>query len=216
MDSLVNNLTNIYSRQTNIGSYSNKSALVIGVGGVGSWLALDLALLGAGTLVLVDPDLLEASNLNRTLFKLEQIGKKKTDAVKDLILERRPDCIIMTVEDYFQSQLLDKYKVDHIFDCTDNLATRQQIHEYFESSAGEPVPYCKCGYDGFQATLSFNDFESGRWGDDGSYTAVPSFFGTPQLLSALAVIELVMVDSKQGGSCNFNVKKILNKIKERQ
>lgn len=217
MDSSITRLSDIYSRQTNIGSYTNKSAMVIGVGGVGSWIALDLALLGFGTLVLVDNDNLESSNLNRTLYKLEQTGKKKTEAVMTLIHERRPDSIVITIEDHFQTVLLDKYKVDYIFDCTDNLASRQLIRDYFKQSESKlsiQIPYCKCGYDGFQATLSFNDFNSGRWGDDGSYTAVPSFFGTPQLLSAIAVVELIMVDSVQSGSTNFNIKKILTKIKE--
>ena len=214
MDS-INSISNIYDRQSSIGSYSDKSAIVIGLGGIGSWLALDLALLGLSTLVLIDPDTLEASNLNRTLYKLNQTGTKKTQALSDLIHERRPDCIVLTIEDYFNSTILDKYPVDYVFDCTDNLSTRQLIHQYNDNTKGkEPIPYCKCGYDGFQATLSINDFDSGRWGDDGSYTVVPSFFGTPQVLSAIAVIELLMVDPIQSSSTNFNVKKILNKINE--
>lgn len=215
MDS-VNQITEIYDRQTRIGSYADKSAIVIGLGGVGSWLALDLALVGVGTLILIDPDKIESSNLNRTLFKISQIDSNKTTAIKDLILERRPDCILVTIEDYFQSGILGKYKTDYIFDCTDNLASRQLVKEYFDlNNENEPPDYCKCGYDGFQATLSVNDFKSGRWGDDGSYTEVPSFFGTPQILSAMAVIELLMVNDKKSGSTNFNVKKILSKIKEK-
>ena len=75
-------------------------------------------------------------------------------------------------------------------------------------------PYCKCGYDGFLGTISVNDFDSGRWGDDGSYTAVPSFVGTPQVLSALAVIEMILCKSTASTSYNFNVKKLLTKKKE--
>jgi sulfur carrier protein ThiS adenylyltransferase len=110
-------LANIYDRQTGIKDFKESSAIVIGVGGIGSWIALDLALLGVGTLVIIDPDKLESSNLNRTLFKLDQIGSYKTIAIKDLIAERRPDTIVITVEDHFQTPILNKYEVDYIFRC---------------------------------------------------------------------------------------------------
>ncbi len=215
MDSLnlSSPLTEIYNRQSGIESFSDSSAIIIGVGGIGSWLAIDLALIGVGTLILIDPDKLESSNLNRTLFKLNQIGSYKSLAIKDLISERRPDTIVLTIEETFYPQLLEKYKVDYIFDATDNLATRSLIQEHFTKIPN--TPYCKCGYDGFQATISINDFESGRWGDDGSYTVVPSFFGTPQILSAMAVIEMLLIKKDHSGSTNFSVKKLLNKIKEK-
>ena len=213
-------INNLYDRQINVESFSEQSALVIGAGGVGSWISMDLALIGVGTLIIIDPDKIEASNLNRTLFKYSQIGQLKTQAIKELILERRPDTIVLTIEDYFKSDYLDKYKVDFIFDATDNLSTRQMIHDYNQYQKQiqipdfNPVPYCKCGYDGYHATLSINDFKSGRWGDEGSYTVVPSFFGTPQILSAMAVIEMLLNYSAQEYSYNFNVKKLLNKISE--
>jgi len=214
MDGVINSpLTDIYNRQSGIENFSDSSAIIIGLGGIGSWIALDLALIGVGTLILIDPDKLESSNLNRTLYKLNQIGSYKTLAIKDLISERRPDSIVLTIEETFYPQLLEKYKVDFIFDATDNLATRSLIQQHFTNNLS--IPYCKTGYDGFQATISINDFESGRWGEDGSYTVVPSFFGTPQILSALAVIEMLLVKNVHSGTTNFNVKKLLKKIKEK-
>ena len=216
----MDSINNLYDRQSGVESQSDVSAIVIGLGGLGSWIALDLALIGVGTLIIIDPDKLEASNLNRTLFKYSQIGQNKTQAIKELILERRPDTIVLTIEDYFKSDYMDKYKVDFIFDATDNLSTRQMIHDYNQYQKQNLIPdfnpfqYCKCGYDGFFATLSMNDFDSGRWGDEGSYTVVPSFFGTPQILSAIAIIEMLLNNSTKEYSYNFNVKKLLNKISE--
>ncbi|MBS1550494.1 MAG: ThiF family adenylyltransferase [Bacteroidetes bacterium] len=216
----MDGINNLYDRQSGVESQSDLSAIVIGVGGLGSWIALDLALIGVGTLIVIDPDKLEASNLNRTLFKYSQIGQLKTQAIKELILERRTDTIVVTIEDYFNSDILNKYSVHYIFDATDNLSTRQMIHDYNQYQKQmqipdfNPIPYSKCGYDGYNATLSMNDYESGRWGDEGSYTVVPSFFGTPQILSAMAVIEMLLNYSAQEYSYNFNVKKLLNKISE--
>jgi tRNA A37 threonylcarbamoyladenosine dehydratase len=100
-------LTEINNRQKNlVGDFSEHSAVVVGLGGIGNWVALDLALLGMGTLILYDNDKVEASNLNRTLFKLNHIGKSKVIAVKELISERRKDTIVITNQELFTVILL--------------------------------------------------------------------------------------------------------------
>ena len=89
MDNMIGEL---YTRQKDIVSINpDETAMVIGLGGIGSWVAIDLALLGIGTLILIDPDKIESSNLNRTLFRLQDIGKFKTKAAELLISERRCD-----------------------------------------------------------------------------------------------------------------------------
>jgi molybdopterin/thiamine biosynthesis adenylyltransferase len=203
MDNIINN---IYTRQHDLiqKDFKEESAIVIGLGGIGSWVALDLALLGVGTLVLVDPDIIEASNLNRTLFKLSDIGRKKTDAIKEMIFERRQDIIVLEIPEYFSTDMLDKYSADYMFDCTDTLNTRDKLKDI--SFQGE---YVKCGYDGYSATISINDFESGSWGEGGSYTTVPSFFGTPQVISALVITELLININVETKTINFEMDKML-------
>jgi len=168
---------------------------------------MDLALLGIGTLVLVDPDMIEASNLNRTMFKLSDIGRKKTDAVRDLISERRQDIIIMDIADYFSPEMLDRYSADYIFDCTDNLNTRNKL-----KGVKFQAEYVKCGYDGYSATISINDFESGSWGEGGSYNVVPSFFGTPQVISALVITEMLINCESETRTISYETDKILNQL----
>lgn len=204
-----NTISDIYTRQQDLlhKDFKEESALVIGLGGIGSWVALDLALLGVGTLVLVDPDTIEASNLNRTLYKLTDITRKKTEATKDLISERRQDTIVLAIDDYFSPDMLDKYSVDYIFDCTDNLNTRDKMKDLnFQGN------YVKCGYDGYSATISINDFESGSWGEGGSYTSVPSFFGTPQVISALVITEILINVQIETKTINFEVDKALEEL----
>lgn len=211
MDNIISEL---YKRQeSNFPSFSDKSAIVIGCGGVGSWIAIDLALIGMGTIILIDKDKLEVSNLNRTLFKTSQIDEFKTKATEQLIRERRPDTIVITIEDYFKTENIRNLNVDYIFDATDNLSTRCMIKGYRESESFL-TPYCKVGYDGYYATLSLNEFEAGRWGDEGTYQIVSSFFGTPQILSAIAVIEMLLCPDKKEASVNFKTNTLLNKIQE--
>jgi len=204
-----NTINNIYTRQQELlqKDFKDESALVIGLGGIGSWVALNLALLGVGTLVLVDPDTIEASNLNRTLYKLTDIGRKKTEAIKDLISERRQDTIVLAIDDYFSPDMLDNYSVDYIFDCTDNLNTRDKLKDLnFQGN------YVKCGYDGYSATISINDFDSGSWGEGGSYTTVPSFFGTPQVISALVITEMLINVQIYTRTINFELDKVLGEL----
>lgn len=59
---------------------------VIGVGGLGSFVSLELAHLGVGGLVLIDPDVIEVSNLNRLLNAgASDEGRSKVEFYKDLI-----------------------------------------------------------------------------------------------------------------------------------
>ena len=96
----------IYERQKDLADYTAKTALVIGVGGVGSWIALFSALLGVEYLIIFDTDTLEEHNLNRTPFTTAQVGKLKTDAIAELISERRPFCTIEKHNEKFDLALI--------------------------------------------------------------------------------------------------------------
>jgi len=215
-----------------LGEYSDHIALVVGLGGIGNWIALQAALLGIGTLVLYDNDRIENSNLNRTLFKLSQVGEFKTQAVKQLILERRRNIIVITNEELFKPEYMSKYAgIDYLFDCTDSTRLKNglsgQYKKLFKPSKKSKQPesndnpglsgapkYTKLGYDGFHATMCFDDFSTGKWGEDSSYTVTPSFFGTPSIISSLAIIEMVIKTKNISGTVNMNVRKILNQIIE--
>jgi len=202
-------LTEITNRQKGlIGDFSEHSAVVVGLGGIGSWVALDLALLGMGTLILYDDDKIEASNLNRTLFKLSHINKPKVTAVKELISERRKDTLVITNQELFTVEHLKKLEgADWIFDCSDTTRLKNSIAQLKTRPR-----YLKLGYNGHEGTVCIDDFESGKWGSDSSYTITPSFFAPPQILSALGIIEMLLIKKQVAKTVNLNVKKIISQL----
>lgn len=69
---------------------------IAGLGGLGSNAAVSLARAGIGRLILVDFDIVEKTNLNRQYYFLNQLGMKKTDAIKENISRINPDVIVET------------------------------------------------------------------------------------------------------------------------
>jgi len=62
-----------------------KKVLVIGVGGIGSWLTLLLAKMGIKDITVVDDDTVEDHNVASQLFDQDQVGMNKVDAIRDFI-----------------------------------------------------------------------------------------------------------------------------------
>ncbi len=75
----------------------------IGLGSVGSQIALHLTQSAVGRFILLDPDGFSASNLARHVCDMRDLGRYKTKAVKDMILHRNPQAAIQT----FEENLLD-------------------------------------------------------------------------------------------------------------
>lgn len=71
---------------------------VCGLGGLGSNLAVMLARVGVGRLLLIDFDVVEPSNLNRQSYFIEDLGKPKTSALKVQISKINPFIKIETKE----------------------------------------------------------------------------------------------------------------------
>ena len=63
---------------------------IAGLGGLGSLVAVALARVGIGTLILVDFDVVEPSNLNRQQYFIDQIGMPKVEALQENILKINP------------------------------------------------------------------------------------------------------------------------------
>lgn len=77
---------------------TKSKVLIIGLGGLGSNIAVQLARLGVGHLRLVDFDTVEASNLNRQHYGIRHLGMKKTEALKEQIEEINPFITVEVVD----------------------------------------------------------------------------------------------------------------------
>ena len=77
---------------------------IAGLGGLGSHVAVMLARSGVGHLHLVDYDTVDLSNLNRQEYRTAHLGRPKTEALKEQLLEINPyleitcDCVKITEE----------------------------------------------------------------------------------------------------------------------
>jgi len=105
--------------------------LVVGVGGLGSPVAMYLASAGVGTLLLADHDTVEISNLQRQIIHTsERLGAFKADSGKQAIHALNPsiqvETLINRMDDTSLSQTISQ--VDLVLDCTDNFATRHAIN----------------------------------------------------------------------------------------
>lgn len=107
---------------------------VAGLGGLGSSVATSLARVGVAKLVLVDFDIVDASNLNRQQYFTENIGQKKTTAMKEIIAKINPFVDVKTHDIY-----LDENNVNEIFahcdivaECFDNVKSKSMIINYIK------------------------------------------------------------------------------------
>ena len=86
---------------------------IAGLGGLGSVVAIALARVGVGKLILVDFDVVEPSNLNRQQYSVHQIGMPKAEALKKNIADINP---YVRIEIY--QERLDRDNVKRIFKDT--------------------------------------------------------------------------------------------------
>ena len=70
--------------------FSAATVAICGLGGLGSNIAISLARAGIGTLILIDFDHVDITNLHRQQYKANQIGMNKTDALSDNLKEIAP------------------------------------------------------------------------------------------------------------------------------
>jgi tRNA A37 threonylcarbamoyladenosine dehydratase len=109
----------------------NKTVLVVGIGGVGSFCVEALARTGIGHLILVDKDKIESSNINRQLLATtETIDQVKVIVMKKRIQTLNPECRVDMYDCFYDCSMDEKIfsqKIDFVIDCIDSIKSKQDL-----------------------------------------------------------------------------------------
>ena len=114
------------------------SALIVGVGGLGSPAAMYLAAAGIGRLVLSDYDIVEASNLQRQIIHHDAaVGENKVDSGRQTLAALNPGCEVEVIGYQLEGEELKQVidSVDVVLDCSDNYPTRFEVNRYCVETA---------------------------------------------------------------------------------
>ena len=109
------------------------SVTVFGIGGVGSYAAEALARAGIGRLLLVDPDCVARSNINRQLIALHStIGRNKAEVMRERILDINPEADVLAMPVFYDAQSADQFPLaecDYIVDAIDTVSSKLLLIE---------------------------------------------------------------------------------------
>ncbi|ETI48222.1 hypothetical protein F443_07727 [Phytophthora nicotianae P1569] len=110
------------------------SVLLIGVGGLGSPVAMYLAAMGVGTLAIVDSDYVDRSNLHRQILHDEKGARnreKKVESAKRRLLELNPllKCVVYPTRFTAVNALKLVGDYDVVVDASDNVGTRYLVND---------------------------------------------------------------------------------------
>ena len=106
--------------------------LIIGAGGLGSPVAIYLALAGIGTLGIVDYDVVDVTNLQRQILHHDaDIGRSKVESARETLLAYNPDLNVATYEEPITSENAMEMMAgfDVVVSGADNFAARYLIND---------------------------------------------------------------------------------------
>lgn len=116
--------------------FARSHVAVVGIGGVGTWVAESLARSGIGEITLIDLDDICVTNTNRQLHALQQtIGESKVEVMAERIRQINPDCRVHEVEDFITPNNLNDYfkgkqaggSLDYVVDCIDAVKAKAAL-----------------------------------------------------------------------------------------
>ena len=117
--------------EENVSLINEKTVLILGVGGVGGYVAEALARTGIGKLILVDFDIVDETNINRQIIALEStIGMKKVDVLEKRIKDINSGCEVIKIDKFIDLENIEElfsYKVDYFVDACDTMTVKKEV-----------------------------------------------------------------------------------------
>lgn len=109
----------------------NSRVLIFGLGALGSPVAMYLAASGVGELVLIDPDRVELSNLQRQIVHTsDSLGEEKVASAERMLRALNPEIAVIVHNCLLDDRRMreEASRADAVVDCTDNFAARFAIN----------------------------------------------------------------------------------------
>lgn len=118
----------------NFEALSTKSVMIIGIGGVGGYVAEMLARTGIGTIGIIDFDKIDVSNINRQLIAtISTVGQYKTDAMIERLKDINENLHINAYNEKLEKHNIDDFNLksyDYIVDAIDIIDNKIDLIEY--------------------------------------------------------------------------------------
>ncbi|HXP95278.1 MAG TPA: HesA/MoeB/ThiF family protein [Telmatospirillum sp.] len=186
---------------------------VIGCGGLGGYVIEQLARLGVGTLVAVDPDVFEEHNLNRQILSsMAAIGRPKVLMAEERVAAINPAVTLVPLCDRFEASNVRPYleKCQVVVDAVDTVSVRLAISDVCEQIGVPLVHGAIAGwygqitteYSGDRALRALYQHASGDRGEERSL-GNPSF--TPAVVASLQSVEVCKILIGVGTSLRHRV-----------
>ncbi len=120
--------TKVLLGQSNLDKLAQSHVLVVGLGGVGSYVAEHLTRSGVGELTIVDGDTVHQTNINRQIQALHStVGKPKAHALAERLKDINPEIKLNIVDSFVKDQemlnLLNN-DYDYVVDAIDTLSPK--------------------------------------------------------------------------------------------
>ena len=115
--------------------------LVVGMGGLGCPAAMYLAAAGVGSLIIVDDDTVELTNLQRQIAHTERdLGQSKVESAKNTLAALNPEVDVLAINERVDAGRLCELaeQIDVIVDACDNFSTRFAVNAA-AIRAGKPL-----------------------------------------------------------------------------
>lgn len=108
----------------------SSKVVILGIGGVGSYVVEALARAGVGNFILIDKDKVDETNINRQIIATHNtIGKIKVEVAKERILSINPNAKIEIHQEFFMPESKDIFdsSASYVVDCVDTVTAKIEI-----------------------------------------------------------------------------------------
>ena len=120
----------LYGMDT-VDRFRESQICVIGIGGVGSWVAEALARTAIGRITLIDLDDICITNTNRQIHAVKgNVGRSKTEAMAERIKLINPECEVTEVEDFITRDNIPELissDFDYVIDAIDSVKEKAAL-----------------------------------------------------------------------------------------